>query len=64
MTGPADDESEVTISSEIPCRVSNDLPLERAISLANPANNGELLASLDGRRIPWEVESHGGSLTP
>jgi hypothetical protein len=42
--------------SEIPCRVSNDLPLERAISLANPANNGEPLP-LSERGIPWEVES-------
>lgn len=36
-------ELEETGPSEIPCRVSSNLPLERAISLANPANNGELL---------------------
>ena len=34
----------------------NDLPLERAISLANPANNGEPLLEFE-RAIPWEVES-------
>ena len=34
--------------SEIPCRVDNELPLERAISLANPANNGEALLAREG----------------
>ena len=42
--------------SEIPCRVSNDLPPERVISLANPANNGEPLTRSYEREIPWEVE--------
>jgi hypothetical protein len=41
--------------SEIPCRV-DELPLERAISLATPANNGETLTP-KRRAIPWEVES-------
>ena len=39
---------EVTDSSEIPCRV-DELPLERVISLANPANNGESLLAKRGR---------------
>jgi hypothetical protein len=30
--------------SEIPCRVRHHLPLERAISRVNPANNGESLS--------------------
>ncbi len=34
----------------------NDLPLERVISLANPANNGEPLLEFE-RAIPWEVGS-------
>jgi LAGLIDADG endonuclease len=42
--------------SEIPCRVERNLPLERAISPATPANNGETLLG-DERAIPWEVES-------
>jgi hypothetical protein len=33
-----------------------NLPLQRAIAEANPANNGEALAHLE-RVIPWEVES-------
>jgi hypothetical protein len=44
--------------SEIPCRVSVNLPLERAISLEYPANNGEALPCVSKRVIPWEVESN------
>ncbi len=39
---------EETGPSEIPCRVDKELPLERAISLANPANNGEALTQRVG----------------
>ena len=46
---------QVTEISEIPCRV-DELPGERAISHATPANNGETLSPLGGA-IPWEVES-------
>jgi hypothetical protein len=58
MTGPSlDDRYRATGNrpSEIPCRV-DELPLERAISLATPANNGETLTR-ERRAIPWEVES-------
>lgn len=57
---PADENVQLVRSlsnriSEIPCRV-DELPLERAISLANPANNGETPPPLE-RAIPWEVGS-------
>jgi hypothetical protein len=57
MTGPSTVPNGrlVTASSEIPCRV-DELPLEGAISLATPANNGETLTR-KRRAIPWEVES-------
>ena len=45
---PTTKSHKATAISEIPCRVSNDLPLERAISPANPANNGEPLPRTSG----------------
>jgi hypothetical protein len=50
--------------SEIPCRVSNDLPPERVTSLANPANNGEPLTRSYEREIPWEVEGRHEPFDP
>jgi hypothetical protein len=47
---------QVTGSSEIPCRVSNDLPLKGAIPSVNPANNGEAFPR-ERKVIPWEVGS-------
>jgi hypothetical protein len=46
-----------TGKSEIPCRVSNYLPLEGVIPQANPANNGEPPPRVIERGIPWEVGS-------
>jgi len=50
------DNPDISDTSEIPCRVSIDLPLEGAILHANPANNGEPLPRSHERGIPWEVE--------
>jgi hypothetical protein len=50
--------------SEIPCRVSNDLPHEGVIPRANPANNGEPLPRSHEREIPWEVEGLDGLSDP
>ncbi len=40
------------------------MPLGRAISPANPANNGESLTPIRERAIPWEVENEESFFDP